>query len=339
MRLLLVSDAWRPQVNGVVRTLESVVGELEAAGHEVRPITPDGFRTLPCPTYPEIRLALLPRRRLAEIAGQFQPQALHVATEGPLGLAARALCQSRAWSFTTSFHTRFPEYVRARTGAPLAWGWRYLRWFHGPARRVLAATPALCAELAEHGLVNAALWSRGVDTARFRPRPKGRLLPFPRPIALYVGRVSVEKNIEAFLELDLPGSKVVLGDGPARARLERRFPEARFLGAKHGEDLACHFAEGDVLVFPSRTDTYGLVMLEALACGLPVAAFPVGGPRDVLTDPSVGAMDDDLESAVLRALTLRPEDCRRFAEQRSWSACARLFVSHLEPLVPGLGAA
>ena len=330
MKLLLVSDAWHPQVNGVVRTLSSVVGELQRLGHTVRVAEPGEFMTVPCPTYPEIRLAVQPVGRMRSIAEEFEPDALHIATEGPLGLAGRDLARRCGWPFTTSFHTRFPEYIRARTGVPLSWGWGYLRWFHSGAERVMVSTPALQAELASHGLARAALWSRGVDTELFRPQAK-EALAFERPIALYVGRIAVEKNLEAFLGLELPGSKVLIGDGPARADLARRYPAAHFLGALHGEELARTFAAGDVFVFPSRTDTYGLVMLEALACGLPVAAFPVAGPRDVLTDERVAALDEDLARAIGRALTLDPEDCVRYARERSWNACAHRFLTLLAP--------
>jgi glycosyltransferase involved in cell wall biosynthesis len=331
MKLLLITDAWSPQVNGVVRTLSSVVRELGELGHTVRVAEPGEFKTVPCPTYPEIRLAIQPVGRMRRIAEEFAPEAVHIATEGPLGLAGRDLAKRSGWPFTTSFHTRFPEYVRARTGVPLSWGWGYLRWFHSAAERVLASTPTLRDELSGHGLSKAALWSRGVDTELFQPQQDKSALAFERPIATYVGRIAVEKNLEAFLKLDLPGSKVLIGDGPARADLERAFPGAHFLGALHGEELARHFAAGDVFVFPSRTDTYGLVMLEALACGLPVAAFPVGGPLDVITDPRVGALDEDLASAVRRALELDPADCVRFARERSWRGCAQRFLELLEP--------
>ena len=330
MKLLLISDAWHPQVNGVVRTLSSVVRELGELGHTVRVAEPSEFKTVPCPSYPEIRLAVQPVGRLRRIADEFEPEALHIATEGPLGLAGRDLARRSSWPFTTSFHTRFPEYVRARTGVPLSWGWGYLRWFHSAAERVLASTPTLRDELVSQGLRKAALWSRGVDTELFRPQDKSAL-GFERPIALCVGRIAVEKNLEALLKLDLPGSKVLIGDGPARADLERRYPQAHFLGALHGEELARHFAAADVFVFPSRTDTYGLVMLEALACGLPVAAFPVAGPLDVITDERVGALDHDLGAAIRRALALDPQDCVRYARERSWRACAERFLTLLEP--------
>ncbi|MGE0724536.1 MAG: glycosyltransferase family 4 protein, partial [Alphaproteobacteria bacterium] len=259
MRLALVTDAWFPQVNGVVRTLSTVRGELERAGHRVDVVSPDQFRTVPCPTYPEIRLALGARGRMARRLAEIAPDAIHVATEGPLGMAARAWCRRRGVPFTTSFHTRFPEYVEARIGLPRRWLYAWLRRFHAAAAGVMVATPSLMDELAGYGFGNLRLWSRGVDTALFRPGPKD-LYDLPRPVFLYVGRVAVEKNVEAFLSLDLPGSKVVVGDGPQRAELERRHAGAVFLGAKTGDELARHFAAADVFVFPSRTDTFGLVM-------------------------------------------------------------------------------
>ncbi len=331
MHLAIVSDAWFPQVNGVVRTLSTVKTELEALGHRVDVVGPDRFRTWPCPTYPEIRLAILPRRRLARCLDRLAPDAIHVATEGPLGLAARAYCRRRRLAFTTSFHTRFPEYVEARTGIPRAWLYRWLRRFHAPAAGVMVATDTLMDELAGHGFANLRRWSRGVDTELFRPGPKD-VYDLPRPIYLNVGRVAVEKNIEAFLRLDLPGTKVVVGDGPQRARLERRYPDAVFLGGKTGADLARHFAGADVFVFPSRTDTFGLVMLEALAAGIPVAAFPVPGPLDVVNGHAVGVLDPDLAKAARAALDIPGGRCRAHAEGFSWRRCAEQFLGHLAPL-------
>lgn len=281
MRIALVSDAWLPQINGVVRTLMRTMEELKELGHEIQVFSPDLFRNLPCPTYSEIRLAVLPARRLATLLNAFQPCAIHIATEGPLGHAARRYCLARRLPFTTAFHTRFPEYVKARTGLPLGAGYSVLRRFHAPSGGVMVATPSLEHDLAERGFRNLKRWTRGVDTTMFRPRDKN-FLKLPRPIHLYVGRVAVEKNVEAFLKLDLPGSKLVVGSGPQLGELQRRFPDVRFAGPKQGEDLARHYAAADVFVFPSRTDTFGLVLLEALASGLPVAAFPVPGPLDVI---------------------------------------------------------
>jgi glycosyltransferase involved in cell wall biosynthesis len=338
LRILLVTDAWFPQVNGVVRTLDTVCRTLRAQGHVVETITPNDFRTIPCPTYTEIRLALNAAPKIARRLDDFAPDAIHIATEGPLGLAAWRLCRRRGLPFTTSFHTKFPEYLHARFRAPVRWGYRWLRHFHSRAERVLVATDTIMAELAEWGFTNTVRWSRGVDTELFRPRDI-REIPhdmryLARPIHLYVGRVAVEKNIEAFLSLDLHGSKLVVGDGPQREELARRFPKAVFAGARYGDDLARHFAAANVFVFPSRTDTFGLVLLEALASGTPVAAFPVPGPLDVIADPAVGCLDNDLATAVRQALTLAPSACRTYALGYSWQACAELFRSYLAPVGP-----
>ncbi len=331
-KILIVTDAWKPQVNGVVRTLETLGRDLEAMGHEVRYATPEGRFTVPLPTYSEIRLAILPRRSIERMIEQFQPSAVHIATEGTIGLSARSICLNRNIPFTTSFHTRFPEYVRARFPIiPEGLVYAFLRWFHGPAKAMMVATPSLRQEMESHGFKNLRIWSRGVDVDAFRPIPNAEL-PFPRPIWLYVGRVAVEKNIEAFLALDLPGTKVVVGDGPARATLERRYPNVRFVGHKSGEELVRHYSASDVFVFPSRTDTFGLVMLEALACGTPVAAFPVQGPRDVLGDAPVAALDEDLQKACLRALDVPRDAARAFALKHSWRACTEQFLSNL-PLI------
>lgn len=331
MRLALVTDAWAPQINGVVRTLQRTKLELERIGHRVDVISPDQFRTIPCPTYPEIRLALWPARKLHQQLDALRPDAIHIATEGPLGRAARAWCLRRGMPFTTAYHTRFPEYVAARFAVPLAWTYGIVRRFHAPAARVMVATPSIEAELRQRGFVNIARWTRGVDLELFHPDARATL-DLPRPIHLYVGRVAVEKNIGAFLGLRLPGSKVVIGDGPQRAGLQARHPDVHFLGAKHGADLARHVAAGDVFVFPSLTDTFGLVMLEAMACGLPVAAFPVAGPKDVLRDGEVGALDWDLGKAVERALALPRSACRTYAQGFSWEAATRQFLANLAPI-------
>jgi glycosyltransferase involved in cell wall biosynthesis len=328
MRIIIVTDAWHPQINGVVRTLTTLKAHLAAAGHEAIAVTPDRFRTIPCPTYPEIRLALFPGRRMARMIEGFRPCVVHIATEGPLGLAARRYCVARGVPFTTAFHTKFPEYVNARLKLPVSWGYRLMRWFHGPSHGVMVATDTVDAELKRWGIANTRRWSRGVDTALFRPRDKG-FLDLPRPVSLYVGRVAVEKNVEAFLALATPGTKVVVGDGPQLQTLQRRYPEAVFVGAKTGEELAAHFAAADVFVFPSLTDTFGLVLLEALASGVPVAAYPVAGPLDVIGDAPVGCLDADLGTAVTRALTADPAACRAHALKFSWEASAQQFVSHI----------
>ncbi len=313
--------------------------ELAARGHVAEVIGPDRFRTLPCPTYPDIRLSLLPRRRLARMIEAFRPDALHLSTEGPLGLAARALALRRGWRFTTAFHTRFAEYLHVRTRMPLSLSYAWLRRFHDAGSGMMVATESMRLELAGRGFRNLRPWSRGVDLALFRPEPREGW-DCPRPVFAYVGRVAVEKNIAAFLSLGLPGSKVVVGDGPARASLQRRFPDARFVGMRHGASLAASFAGADVFVFPSLTDTFGLVMLESLACGTPVAAFPVTGPRDILAGgPGIGATDTDLRAACLQALATGDRAaCRAYAERFSWRACSEAFLDNLVPMTEPLAA-
>jgi glycosyltransferase involved in cell wall biosynthesis len=330
MRILIVTDAWAPQINGVVRTLMRTRQEVEGLGHPVRVISPDLFTNLPCPTYPEIRLAVLPGRRLTRMIDDFQPCAIHISTEGPLGQAARRYCIKRRLPFTTAYHTRFPEYVRARMAVPVDTTYRLLRRFHARSSGVMVATRSIERELTARGFHNIRHWSRGVDTELFRPRDKG-YIDAPRPIHLYVGRVAVEKNIKDFLDLDLPGSKLVVGDGPLLPALRRKYPEVRFVGAKQGEELAAHYAAADVFVFPSRTDTFGLVLLEALASGLPVAAYPVPGPLDIVDGTGVGALDDDLAAAAQRAISIAPADCRALALKYTWRASAEQFVENLRP--------
>ncbi len=339
MRITLVSDAWAPQVNGVVRTLTTTVDLATARGHIVQTITPDRFWSVPCPSYPEIRLALTTRRRVAATIAQFAPEAVHIATEGPLGWLARSWCLKHQVPFTTSFHTRFPDYVAARTGLNPKLFWTVLERFHRPAQNVLVATPRLAAELAEHGLTNTAPWTRGVDLRLFTPEtpPYPAFATLKRPVALHVGRVAVEKNIEAFLAADWAGDKVVVGDGPAFEDLKARYPAAHFLGALHGTDLAGAYAAADVLVFPSRTDTFGLVIIEALACGTPVAGYPVPGPLDILGADGrgmaygarVGGVDEDLAMAMQLALTARRDDCARYGATFSWDRSLDQFLSAL----------
>jgi glycosyltransferase involved in cell wall biosynthesis len=330
MRIMIVTDAWYPQTNGVVKTLSHTVDWLGRFGHEVCTITPQDFRSIPCPTYPEIRLSLFPFKKVAERIEQFAPEALHIATEGPLGLSARRYCRRAGLRFTTSYHTQFPQYLRARFPIPIEFSYRALRNFHGAATRCMVSTASLRRELTEHGFQNLASWQRGVDTEVFRPRAKS-FLTLPRPIAAYVGRVAVEKNIDAFLSMSWTGSKIVIGDGPERARLEKAYPEATFYGFKFGEDLANHLAGADIMVFPSRTDTFGLVNLEAMACGVPVAAYPVTGPIDVIEDGVTGALDEDLAKAAWRALKIDPKNCRERALASGWDVSSRQFEGNLTP--------
>lgn len=336
-RILIISDAWRPQVNGVVRTLSSVVEQLRARGDVVEVVGPDRFRTLALPSYPEIRLALVRRQHLTRLVDDFAPTAIHIATEGPLGWAARRLCRLRGWSFTTSFHTRFPDYLYIRARVPVALSWALLRHFHAPAAATLAATSSLLRELDGRGFQRLRRWSRGVDLDRFPMAPRDPWPGLPRPIFLYAGRVAAEKNIEAFLALDLPGSKVVVGDGPHRAALQARFPDVHFTGYREGGALAASYAGADVFVFPSRTDTFGLVLLEALATGTPVAAYPVAGPIDVLGNAAekVGALDEDLRAACLAALGTDRMACRRHAAAWSWRASATQLRGALTSLAGG----
>ena len=339
MKIAIVTDTWTPQVNGVVRTLTAITGELCRRGHRVAIVAPDQFRSIPCPTYPEIRLAFPGRGAVSARLDAFEPEAIHIATEGPLGIAARRYCLNRGLQFTTAYHTQFPDYLARRTGLPSQAFWPYIRWFHGPAETIMVATESVRSELRAQALAKHAHWGRGVDQNTFRP---GLMQPdlfwsLPRPIQLYVGSVSVEKNIEAFLVNSHPGSKVVVGNGPALARLKAQFKDALFLGHQTGDDLAACYAGADVLVFPSRTDTFGLVMIEALSCGTPVAAFPVTGPKDVLT-PTTGALDDLLERSIARALGLRSEDCIAHASRFSWRASADQFLAALSPRSGGADA-
>jgi glycosyltransferase involved in cell wall biosynthesis len=328
MRILIVTDAWFPQTNGVVNTLAQTAAWLGRFGHEVRLITPREFRTVPCPTYPEIRMAVMPYRRLGRNIASFNPQALHIATEGPLGFAARRYCLKHGLRFTTSYHTQFPHYLSSRFPIPMSVSYAVLRRFHGSAERCMVGTERVRTELAARGFRNLAPWPRGVDTQLFRPREKS-FLDLPRPISVYVGRIAVEKNVDAFLRIRWRGTKLVVGDGPERSRLQAQYPDAVFVGFRFGEDLAAHIAAADVLVFPSLTDTFGLVNLEALACGVPVAAFPVTGPIDVLQDGVTGALDTDLARAAERALQLDPQACRGHALRSGWDGCTREFESNL----------
>jgi glycosyltransferase involved in cell wall biosynthesis len=327
MRLMIATDAWRPQVNGVVQTYERVTEQLLRFGHEVEFITPNGFRTVPLPSYPEIRLALITPRQARRRVEEFQPDHIHIATEGPIGLATRAFCVSDKHPFTTSYHTRFPEYVSARLPVPQSWGYAFERWFHNAGTGTMVATQSLLNELAEKGLKRLMPWTRGVDTELFRPRDVR--LYGDGPVFLYVGRVAVEKNLHAFLDLDLPGRKVIVGSGPQLAAMKAAYPDAVFTGPLFSEALAEAFASADVFVFPSRTDTYGVVLLEALASGVPVAAYPVTGPRDIILQDKIGYLSEDLKEASLKALHMDRAACRDYALGFSWETCARQFVQNV----------
>lgn len=326
LRLVIVTDAWAPQTNGVVTTLSSVIAHLPDLGLEVSVIHQGLFKTWPLPSYPEIRIARNPGK-LKTLLNEIGPHAIHIATEGPLGLAARRYCRHRNIAFTTSLHTKFPEYVNLRFAIPVSVGYRFLRWFHGAANCTLVTTDSHREELNGWGLTGLKVWSRGVDTSRFVPAATE--VGGKRPRLLYVGRVAVEKNIEAFLKLDIDAHKVVVGDGPARRDLEARYPAASWLGYRHGQALVDEYARADVFVFPSRTDTFGLVMLEAMACGTPVAAFPVTGPRDVVENGVNGWLDDDLASAVRGALQVDRAHCRAYACDHDWTVIATRFAETL----------
>jgi glycosyltransferase involved in cell wall biosynthesis len=336
MRLALLTDAWSPQVNGVVTTWTQVVRRLRERGHDVLVVHPAMFRTVPLPRYPDIRLAVLPSRRLSLLLNEFTPDAVHIPTEGPIGLAGRSFCRRRGIPFTTSFHTHFAKYGKQYFHVPASVSYRAMRWFHGGAHCTLVPTASVKRELEEQRFDASRLivWTRGVDTDLFRPRPgdiatTSLYSDLPRPVLVCCGRVAREKNIEAFLDLAVAGSKVVIGDGPARAALQRKYPATRFVGMRHGEDLASHIAAGDVFVFPSRTDTFGVVMLEAMACGLPVAAYPVTGPIDVVRHGVSGMLDDDLGAAVSGALALDRAAARAHAMEFSWDRCVNVLLDHL----------
>ncbi len=331
--IAIVTDAWHPQTNGVVRTLSTTCDVLRSWGHEVTVISPEAYPSIPAPTYPEIRLALTAPGAVGRQLAKIAPVAVHIATEGPLGLAARRYCLSRKVPFTTAYHTQFPDYLARRTGLSASAFWPYIRWFHRPAQRIMVATETIRAQLREQGLTQLTHWSRGVDLSCFYPAapPPPEYAGMPGPILLYVGRIAVEKNIEGFLACPYPGTKVVVGDGPARAALEARFPEARFLGKKSGVELAGCYAGADVFVFPSRTDTFGLVMIEALACGTPVAAFPVAGPLDIVTD-TVGALSEDLARAIDAARYCDRKACAEYGARYSWEAATGQFLAGLVAL-------
>jgi glycosyltransferase involved in cell wall biosynthesis len=331
LRIAFITDAWHPQINGVVTTIQNTCTTLEKSGHQIKLITPDQFLTIPCPSYPSIRLAIGCYRKLSQQLTEFNPQRIHIATEGPLGLAARRYCLKHNLAFTTSFHTLFAEYINLRFRIPISVGYSFLRWFHRPAVKVMVATQSVESDLKSRGFKSHFVrWSRGVNPDFYYPRAED-YLSLPRPISMFVGRVAIEKNIDAFLCLDIPGTKVVVGDGPQLKELKEKYPEAVFVGFLSGEPLARHMAAADVFVFPSRTDTFGIVLLDALASGVPVAAFPVTGPLDVITSDKVGKLDEDLITAITEALKLDPNDCRNFAMNYSWANCTEQFFNNLVP--------
>ncbi len=331
MKIAIVTDAWEPQVNGVVTTLRTTQQTLKALGNTVEVFTPNHFKSIPCPTYPEIRLALNPKPRLKKSLASFEPDAIHIATEGPMGLAARSICKKNKWAFTTSYHTQFPEYIRERFPIPLNASYAFFRWFHSGAVRTMVGTQRQEDLLISHGFKNLVRWPRGVNTDIFSPGDKN-FLTDPRPIYIYVGRVAVEKNIEAFLELELTGTKYVVGDGPAHDELKNRYPKIKFIGYKFGKELAEYIAASDVFVFPSKTDTFGIVMLEAMACGVPVAAYPVTGPIDVVRENETGCLNEDLAKAVKCALKLNPKDCLNQASDYTWEKASMMFQSNLSAI-------
>jgi glycosyltransferase involved in cell wall biosynthesis len=327
--LALVTDAWHPQVNGVVRTLDTTRGELEKLGVRVVMVTPERYSTVPMPTYPEIRLTVTWPGRIHAELDEAQPDFVHIATEGPLGMVARRWCKKRDFGYTTSYHTRFPEYVRARMPLPLSWSYAFVRSFHNDGIGCMISNSTLEKDLSDRGFRNLMRWVRGVDTVTFNPDVPAALPELPRPVFLYVGRVAVEKNIRAFLDLDLPGTKLVVGDGPELGALKASYPDAVFAGAKTGRDLTAHYTSADVFVFPSLTDTWGLVQMEALACGVPVAAYPAMGPIDVIGDSGTGVLDEDLRKAALAALEIPRDRCREYALGFSWEVSARQFLDNL----------
>lgn len=325
--ICLVTDAWYPQVNGVVRTWDSVRHECEKMGHRFEVIHPALFNTFSMPKYPEIKLAIKPYRHTKHLLGFIEPDVIHIATEGPLGQAARRFCRKQGLPFTTSYHTQFPQYLKRYAGVPEPISYAFMRKFHGAGQATLVPTPGVKKELDDHGFTNVVTWTRGVNTDVFKPDPRFAY-DLPGPIYLYAGRVAVEKNIEAFLSLDLDGSKVVVGDGPAKAGLEEKYSDVYWAGYQFGEALAAHYAGADVFVFPSKTDTFGVVMLEANACGLPVAAFPVTGPIDVVKEGQTGALDQDLGAACQRALGVDRAACLDYAKQHTWGQCAQMVLDH-----------
>jgi glycosyltransferase involved in cell wall biosynthesis len=332
LRIALISDAWHPQINGVVTTLSNTVATLLRLGHEVELITPDRFKTYPWPGYPDVGMAFLCGPRLRPIIKAFKPDAIHLVTEGSIGYATRRYCREFDYRYTSSYLSQFPEYFKLRIGFPMMISEAYLRWFHSESASVMVATASLEQEMRQKGYLRLARWSRGVDTELFRPRKKD-FIKDPRPISMFTGRIAIEKNIEAFLKLDLPGTKYVIGDGPHKELLAKKYPTVHFTGYQQGAYLARFMAAADVFVFPSLTDTFGVVLLEALASGVPVAAFPAQSPKDIVTDARVGILSDNLQHAVMTALSLDSQACRNYALEYTWEKCTQQFVDNLVPMV------
>lgn len=342
MKITIASDAWEPQTNGVVTTLKATIETLGRMGHEVRVISPEGLASVPAPSYPEIRLAIAPGFHIARQVKSFRPHAIHIATEGPIGMAMRRYCRRHRLPFTTSYHTRYPEYLNARWPIPIGVTYAWLRRFHGAAARTFVSSNSLRSQLSSKGFGHLHQWRRGVNLELFRPLPDklpAELAGLPRPIMAYMGRVAIEKNIDAFLRLGLPGTQLVIGNGPARAALSARYPKALFVGYRFGDELAAMLSAADVFVFPSLTDTFGLAMIEALACGVPVAAFPVPGPIDVIEPGVTGVLNEDLAAAIRSALLLNRQVCAERAKAFTWEAASEQFLDGLEPIPAGARAA
>lgn len=331
MKIALVSDAWLPQVNGVVRTWTNVKREVEQMGHEFHVIHPGQFKTFSAPRYPELKMAWFPGKQIFQMLDEIKPDAIHIPAEGTIGMAGRRYCHKRGYPYTTSYHTQYPHYLWQYFCIPVGVTYRLMRWFHGKAKATLVPTKTVGTELEARGFDNIVVWSRGVDTSIFKPWEDVAHLyeGLERPIWIYAGRVSIEKNLEAFLKLDLPGTKVIVGDGPAREMLKQKYPRTHFAGYQFGEDLGKHYAAADVFVFPSLTDTYGVVMIEAMACGLPVAAYPVTGPIDVVQDGKTGALDEDLQKACERAIQLDSKQAMQFGQNQTWRRCAEIVLANL----------
>jgi len=341
LKITIATDAWDPQTNGVVTTLKATIDRLGRLGHEIRVISPEGLLSIPAPSYPEIRLAVAPGFHIARQIKAFRPHAIHIATEGPIGVSMRRYCRRHGLPFTTAYHTRYPEYLNARWPIPLSVSYAWLRRFHGAAARTFVSSNSVRAELSARGFGHLHRWQRGVDLELFRPAMANvpELAGLPRPVMAYMGRVAVEKNIDAFLRLDIPGTKLIIGNGPARGALAERYPQALFVGYRFGDELAAMLSAADVFVFPSLTDTFGLAMIEALACGLPVAAFPVPGPVDVIERGVTGVLDQDLAAAIRSALLLNRQVCAERAKAFTWEAATEQFLEGLEPISASARAA